>query len=94
MIIEELCGRNRGKRTFSLTPTSSFVLDVDKITKTAKDKGFKVENQGELGISLRTTELLVSFLKRGSAVVVGTKDENDAVLLYKELLGRKAVVNA
>ena len=23
MIIEELCGRNRGKRTFSLTPTGS-----------------------------------------------------------------------
>jgi len=94
MIIEELCGRNRGKRTFSLTPTSSFVLDVDKVTKIAKDKGFKVENQGELGLSLRTNELSVSFLKRGSAVIIGTKDENDAISLYKELLGRKAVVNA
>jgi len=26
MIIEELCGRNRGKRTFSLTPTTTFDL--------------------------------------------------------------------
>ncbi len=94
MIIEELCGRNRGKRTFSLTPTRSFVLDVDKITKIAKDKGFKVENQGELGISLRTNELSVSFLKRGSAIVVGTKDEDAAISLYNELLGRKTVVNA
>jgi len=94
MIIEELCGRNRGKRTFSLTPTRSFVLDVDKITKIAKDKGFKVENQGELGISLRTNELSVSFLKRGSAIVIGTKDEDAAIALYNELLGRKAVVNA
>ena len=29
MILEELCGRNHGKRTFSITPTSTFDLDVD-----------------------------------------------------------------
>ena len=90
MIVEELCGRNRGKRTFSLTPTSTFELDVEKITKIAKEKGFRVENQGQLGLSLRTDLLSVSFLKRGSAVVVGTKDESDAVSLYNELLGLKA----
>jgi len=90
MIIEELCGRNGGKRTFSLTPTSSFDLDVEKVTKIAKDKGFKVENQGELGISMRTNDLSVSFLKKGSAVLVGSKDEQDALALYKELLGRKS----
>ena len=90
MIIEELCGRNRGKRTFSLTPTQTFDLDVEKVTKIAKEKGFRVENQGELGLSLRTDEQSVSFLKRGSAVVVGTKDESDAISLYKDLLGVKA----
>ena len=94
MIIEELCGRNGGKRTFSLTPTSSFDLDVEKVTKIAKDKGFKVENQGELGISMRTNDLSVSFLKKGSAVLVGSKDEQDAIALYKELLGRKAVAES
>jgi len=94
MIIEELCGRNGGKRTFSLTPTSSFDLDVAKLTKIAEDKGFKVENQGELGLSMRTNELSVSFLKKGSAVVVGTKDENGAISLYRELLGRKAIVES
>jgi len=94
MIIEELCGRNGGKRTFSLTPTHSFDLDVAKLTKIAKDKGFKVENQGELGLSMRTNELSVSFLKKGSAVVVGTKDENGALALYRELLGRKALVES
>ena len=86
MIIEELCGRNGGKRTFSLTPTHSFDLDVEKVTKIAKDKGFKVENQGELGISMRTNDLSVSFMKRGSAVIVGTKDEQGAISLYKSLL--------
>ena len=91
MIIEELCGRNRGKRTFSLTPTQTFDLDVDKVTKIAQEKGFRIENQGELGLSLRTDSQSVSFLKRGSAVVVGTNDEGEAVSLYKELLGAKAI---
>ena len=91
MIIEELCGRNRGKRTFSLTPTQTFDLDVDKVTKIAQEKGFRIENQGELGLSLRTDSQSVSFLKRGSAVVVGTNDEGEAVSLYNELLGVKAV---
>ena len=91
MIIEELCGRNRGKRTFSLTPTQTFDLDIDKVTKIAQEKGFRIENQGELGLSLRTDSQSVSFLKRGSAVVVGTNDEGEAVSLYNELLGVKAV---
>ena len=94
MIIEELCGRNRGKRTFSLTPTKTFDLDIKKITKIGKEKGFRIENQGDLGLSLRTDEFSVSFLKRGSAVVVGTKDEDEAVALYKDLLGTKLVAKS
>jgi len=86
LILEELCGRNRGKRTFSITPTNSFELNVGKVTSIAKEKGFRIENQGELGLSLRTNDLSVSFMKRGSAVIVGTKDEQGAVSLYKSLL--------
>ena len=86
LILEELCGRNRGKRTFSITPTSTFDLDVDSVTAAAKSKGFLVDNQGELGLSMRTNDLSVSFMKKGSAVVVGPKDEADAISLYKELL--------
>jgi len=89
LIIEELCGRNRGKRTFSITPTQKFEIDTDKIMTLAKDMEFRVDNQGELGLSMRTNDLSVSFMKRGSAVIVGPKDENDAVLLYKKLLNRK-----
>ena len=89
IIIEELCGRNRGKRTFSLTPTQMFDIDVESISKSAKEKGFLVENQGNLGLSLRTNDLSVSFMKRGSAVIVGTKDENDSIELYSRLTGKK-----
>jgi len=89
LILEELCGRNRGKRTFSITPTDTFDLDVNVVTAIAKEKGFLVENQGDLGLSMKTNELSVSFMKKGSAVVVGPKDESEAVLLYKSLLGQE-----
>ncbi len=89
LILEELCGRNRGKRTYSITPTETFDLDVNTVTNIAKEKGFIVENQGTLGLSIRTNDLSVSFMKKGSAVVVGPKDEADAIALYKSLLGRE-----
>ena len=91
LILEELCGRNRGKRTFSITPTSTFDLDVQKVTSIAKEKGFIVDNQGELGLSMRTNDLSVSFMKKGSAVVVGPNDEQSAIELYNELLGKKVI---
>jgi molybdopterin-synthase adenylyltransferase len=86
LIIEELCGRNRGKRTFSITPTKMIEIDVQKITSIASEKGFKVQNQGELGLSISSNDIYVSFLKRGSAVIVGEKDENSAIVLYKKLV--------
>jgi len=92
LILEELCGRNKGKRTFSITPTHSVTLNVDDVTSIAKEKGFVVENLGDLGLSLSTSDLSVSFMKRGSAVLVGPKDEKEATSLYKELLGTKSII--
>jgi adenylyltransferase/sulfurtransferase len=89
LILEELCGRNRGKRTYSITPTETFDIDADKVSIIAKKQGFTVENLGDLGLSMRTNDLSVSFMKKGSAVIVGSKDESDAILLYKILLGRE-----
>ncbi|MGI0086729.1 MAG: ThiF family adenylyltransferase [Nitrosotalea sp.] len=86
LIIEELCGRSRGKRTFSITPTTMLEIDMPKITNTASTKGFKIQSQGELGLSISTNDIFVSFLKRGSAVIVGEKDEDSAIALYKTLV--------
>ena len=87
LILEELCGRNKGKRTFSLTPTYEIDFNVDKIIQLGKQKGFLTENLGDLGLSLRTNDISISFMKRGSAIIVGSKDEESAKSLYKELLG-------
>jgi len=92
LILEELCGRNKGKRTFSITPTYSVTLNVDDVTSIAREKGFVVENLGDLGLSMRTNDLSVSFMKRGSAVLVGPKDEKEATSLYKDLLGTKSII--
>lgn len=89
LILEELCGRNRGKRTFSITPTATFDLDVESVTAAAKTRGLNVDNRGELGLSLRNNDCSVSFMRRGSAVVVGPRDEKEAVELYNGLLGRQ-----
>ena len=92
LILEELCGRNRGKRTFSITPTYRVELEVGTITSIGKERGFTVENLGDLGLSLRTNDLSVSFMKSVSAVLVGPKDENEATVLYKGLLGTKSII--
>ncbi len=88
LILEELCGRNRGKRTFSITPTSALDIDVAGITAAAQSRGLAVDNRGELGLSVRNDDYSVSFMKRGSAVVVGPRDESEAIALYKGLLGK------
>jgi adenylyltransferase/sulfurtransferase len=82
LIVEELCGRNRGKRTFSITPTKMIEIDVPKITNIASEKGFKVQNQGELGLSISSNDIYVSFLKRGSAVIVGEKDFSEIYTVF------------
>jgi len=92
LILEELCGRNRGKRTFSVTPTYPVALNVNDITSIARERGFDVENLGDLGISMKTNDLSVSFMKSGSAVLVGPKDEQEATSLYKDLLGVKSLI--
>jgi len=92
LILAELCGRNRGKRTFSVTPTYPVALNVDDITSIAKERGFDVENLGDLGISMRTNDISVSFMKSGSAVLIGPKDEQEATSLYKDLLGTKSII--
>ena len=93
LILEELCGRNKGKRTFSITPTYLVELNVDTVTSTAKVRGFVVENLGDLGLSMRTNDLSISFMKRGSAVLVGAKDEDEARVLYNDILGTKQVIS-
>jgi adenylyltransferase/sulfurtransferase len=87
-IIEELCGRDNGKRTYTVTPSEllSSPLSLIGIAKNAELSGYRVETKGDLGftaISNKSGRLSVSFLSSGTATIVGAKDEQDAASIYR-----------
>lgn len=87
LLIEELCGRDMGKRTYSITPVDLLNIDVKKMQSKAMKNGFNVDTIGEMGITLnRDGNLSFSLLKSGAAVIVGAKNEDHALKIYKELV--------
>ncbi|WP_337861639.1 ThiF family adenylyltransferase [Nitrososphaera sp.] len=84
LIIEELCGRDRGKRTWTITPANPVPINLSGITKRAETLGYQVRARGTLGITATNSNSRqsVSFLSSGAATIVGAKDENDAVQIY------------
>lgn len=90
LLVEELCGRGRGKRTFSITPTGPFRLDAESVSAAAGRHGLASEDMGELGVSLRSQDYSVSIMNRGSAVIVGARDEDEAVSMYRSLVGLRS----
>ena len=102
-VVEELCGRNGGRRTFSLTPTAAAgsapaggsggngsgagpAADLEAAADAARRRGLIVEPLGDMGLSVRSDDFSVNIMRHGSAVVVGTRDGDEAVRLYRELL--------
>ena len=88
LIIEELCGRDRGKRTYIVTPSSTLPgsINLTGIVKNAELLGYDVKMKGNLGItaiSTNSNKLSISFLTSGAATIVGAKNEGDALFIYK-----------
>jgi adenylyltransferase/sulfurtransferase len=93
LIIEELCGRDRGKRTYTVTPAdvTTTPLSLLGIEKNAEQLGYKVKSRGKLGLTaisnaLERDQLSVSFMTSGAATIVGAKNEEDALSIYKRFL--------
>lgn len=86
ILIEELCGRDRGKRTYSITPTDVLDVDINSVLTRATKTGFNVESKGAMGATLQNGRISVSLLKSGAVVIVGAKDEQDALSIYKEFV--------
>ncbi len=88
LIIEELCGRDRGKRTWTVTPAEPVPVNLGSISKTAESLGYQVKTRGNLGITaVNSGRMSVSFLSSGAATIVGAKDEDDVVKIYKTFVG-------
>jgi molybdopterin-synthase adenylyltransferase len=88
LIVEELCGRDRGKRTWTVTPAEPVPVNLNGIIKTAESLGYHVRTRGNLGITAISgeTKLSVSFLSSGAATIVGARDEKDVVEIYNRFI--------
>jgi molybdopterin/thiamine biosynthesis adenylyltransferase/molybdopterin converting factor small subunit len=90
LIIEELCGRDRGKRTYTVTPAQiSTSLNLMGIEKSAERLGYKIKTKGELGLTLMSSNsdnLSISLMTSGAATIVGAKSEDEALSIYKSIL--------
>jgi len=89
LIVEELCGRDNGKRTYTVTPSEISSVQLNGIAKNAELLGYEVKTRGNLGltaISNNQSKLSVSFLTSGAATIVGAKDEGDALYIYTNLV--------
>ena len=92
LIIEELCGRDRGKRTYTVTPADvTSPLSLLGIEKNAEQLGYKVKSRGKLGLTaisntIEREQLSVSFMTSGAATIVGAKSEEDALSIYKKFV--------
>jgi len=92
LIIEELCGRDRGKRTYTVTPADvTSPLSLLGIEKNAEQLGYKVMSRGKLGLTaisntIEREQLSVSFMTSGAATIVGAKSEEDALSIYKKFV--------
>ena len=90
LIIEELCGRDRGKRTYTVTPAENSInLNLNGIEKSAERLGYRIKTKGELGltvISSNSDNLSISFMTSGAATIVGAKSEEEALSIYKSFV--------
>src|SRR5919112_3907590 len=84
LILEELCGRDRGKRTWTVTPTEPTPINLSSMIKNAESLGYNIKARGNLGITaVSSGRMSVSFLSSGAATIVGAKDKEDVVKIYK-----------
>jgi adenylyltransferase/sulfurtransferase len=90
LIIEELCGRDRGKRTYTVTPSHiSSSLNLTGIEKNAERLGYTIKTKGELGLTIMSSNsdnLSISFMSSGAATIVGAKSEDEALSIYNSFV--------
>ena len=101
LIVEELCGRDMGKRTFTITPTHQFSsepVDLAAVIRNVETTGYKVKTRGNLGVTAisgnddkdstntNSSTISVSFLTSGAATIVGAKSEHEALAIYQTFM--------
>ena len=75
-----------GEREHILLPLPKLQTEVNllNILENAESKGYTLTSKGNLGITVSNqNKLLISFLTSGAATIVGAKNEEEALSIYK-----------
>ncbi|HZD36604.1 MAG TPA: ThiF family adenylyltransferase [Nitrososphaeraceae archaeon] len=87
LFVEELCGRDRGKRTYTVAPFGLSSISLSMIIKNAEHLGYDVTSRGNLGITASGSgtqgNISISILTSGAATIVGATSETDALKIYR-----------
>lgn len=87
LFVEELCGRDRGKRTYTVAPFGLSSISLSLIIKNAEHLGYDVTSRGNLGITASGSgtqgNISISILTSGAATIVGATSETDALKIYR-----------
>lgn len=93
-LVRELCGREQGKRALAITPRENLNLDIQNLTQRLKTRGFTIEVAAKMGVTFRyNPEVTVSILSSGVAVVVGVKEEIEALTIYSDVISEEMQVD-
>ena len=90
LFVEELCGRDRGKRTYTVAPYGLSSVSLSAIIRNAENLGFDVTTRGNLGMTASASgdggRVSISILTSGAATIVGATSETDALEIYRTLM--------
>ena len=83
IVVEELCGRDMGKRTFAVTPPHS--VQLNNVLSHAQHYS-TVESKTDMGATILMDSVKIEIMDGGSAIIVGAKDEDDVRSVYSKLI--------
>jgi len=93
LFVEELCGRDRGKRTYTVAPFGLSSVSLSRVIRNAEHLGYSVTTRGNLGITASAGsergKISISILTSGAATIVGAASETDALEIYKTFVNGK-----
>ena len=84
LTIEELCGRDMGKRTFAITPATRMSLK-DALKRVERDS---IVSKSDMGATILIDDTKVQLMEGGSAILIGARDASDAETKYHKACGK------
>ncbi len=81
--VEELCGRDMGKRTYAVAPPHAIQLS-DVLA--GLEQPATIQSQSEMGATILLNSVTIQIMEGGSAIIVGAKDEEDVRSTYSQVV--------